>query len=885
MKLKLNGIWEAAFEKNDGELCYLNEIHLPATTEQEELGEEGTEKTSLYLGRKRPVCGAVWYRRRIVIPKEWQGKYVRLTLERSKFTKVWMDENFIGESYETLIAQKFELGKLEAGEHEIAIRVDNDLAKYECFPDSFYNGHQYTEHTQTNWNGILGEMYLECHEGIFIERALVHRQENNMKVHIETGLQADIEVFPVRMQIGIYEADTERLVFKQEKVVKNQETDFLIPNEVLQEWSEFSQPLYKTIICLKNEKGEMLCKPHSILTGRRKIEAVKNEIRMNGKRISLRGSLDCAIYPLTGACPFSVEEWEAILGKMKEFGMNHYRFHSWCPPEAAFTAADRLGIYLQAELSCFANELYQKGDTQYDSVLENYLYDQAKKILETFGNHPSFVLFAVGNEMRGDSKAYNELLKSLKQVRTDILYSQGSNNFLEDPLVCEEDQFWVTMRTSPDKNIRASFSHNDLPLGSIQSKEMLGTLPTYEEEAAVSSIPLIAHEIGQYQSFPKLQDKEKYTGVLRADVYSILEEKLKEKGLLEKNEKFYRASGALLVQCYKAEIEANLRTKNMSGFQLLGLQDFTGQGTALVGVLDGFLENKDFIQAEEFKHFCNDVVVMAELPKYCYTVGEEIAVGICVYNYSGEDKTETLTVSLIVEDEEITSLCCETVKVNQQCVEKVMEGILTAQKIDKPCAAKLRLVYGAYENEYDLWLYPKQDIASLPENRKKGVWVTNILDTKAEDCLRSGGNVLLCNSKAGEGIEGFFPTDFWCYPMFRDACIKTGNPVAPGTMGLLIDKSHPALKLFPTNSYSGWQWQQIVSYGTGVILEGEEECNIIVQVIDNFDRNHVLGLVYEKKIGEGRLVVCASDLLEHLDIPEMRQLYISLLNYCKELLE
>lgn len=900
MKLDLSGLWDVAFEESGSKLRYIDTIKLPSTTEQAGLGKESNDKTTLYLGRKRPVCGGVWYKRKFKIPTQWEDHYIRLILERSKFTKVWIDNKLIGESYETLIPQKYELGQIGPGEHEIVVRVDNDLTKYKCFPESLYNGHQYTEHTQTNWNGILGELYLESHKGIYIDKVFTHRLENELLIDILINqIERRVDEEPT-ISVCIFDLQTQRQMYESKQKLQSNEIKVSVLNELLKEWDEYNQSLYEIRINIQNENNEKLTEDFVVVTGRRFVEVQRHELRINHKRISLRGSLDCAIYPLTGACPFTVKEWEDILNKIKEFGMNHYRFHSWCPPKAAFIAADRLGMYLQVELSCFANALYQKEDEKYDEVIKQYLYDQSVKVLEEFGNHPSFVLFAIGNEMVGNLNAYNELLKYLKKVRTDILYSQGANNFLENPLPCEEDQFFVSMRTKPGKNIRASYSHNDLPLGSIQRKEILGTLPSYEQEAKEMTIPLIAHEIGQYQSFPLLRDRHKYIGPLRGDVYSVLEEKLKKKGLLLKEEDFYYASGALLVECYKAEIEANLRTKDMSGFQLLGLQDFTGQGTALIGLLDSFLENKGFIKAKDFRKFCNDTVVMATLSKYCFDFNEDIPFEIFIYNYSRENKKDTLSVELKVGEKVIASNNTENVVSENQRVSKVMEGILLPKGLDTAFEAKLHITYGEYENEYFIWLYPAIDTLvderALSIKKKKNesnniiefevynegnqhVWVTNTYNEKANQILNNNENVLLCTSKFDKCIEGFFSSDFWCYPMFEEACIKAGNSVAPGTMGLLIDTNHLAMKHFPTRKYSQWQWHQIVSNGVGVILDEETNYHIIVQVIDNFDRNHVLGLIYEKKTDKGKLLVCASDLLENLHIPEMKQLYSSLLKY------
>lgn len=937
MRLSLSGTWKIAFEDENSNREYKETIILPATTEQAGLGECKEEKTSLYLGRKWPVCGKVWYKRSFEVPKEWDGKYIQLKLERTKFTQVWVDGSLVGESFETLVPQLFELGKLTTGTHELTILVDNDLTAYDNFPESLYNGHQYTEHTQTNWNGILGEICIMAHAGVFVEKMMVQKKEDYQEITIETGVLENTSLKGITVEVVIRSLKTNNVIACLKKEIDLSKTTFSVPLSNFEMWDEFEQNLYEITASLYDADNLECCEKHSVITGIRDIRTNNRELIINSKRVSLRGSLDCAIYPLTGACPFEENEWEAILKKMKDYGMNHYRFHSWCPPEAAFMAADRLGVYLQVELSCFANEFYKEDDEKYDKVLEDYLYSQSKRVLEVFGNHPSFILFAVGNEMKGNLDAYNELLKELKKTRSDILYCQGSNNFLEDPLTCEEDQFWVTMRTERGKNIRASFSHNDLPLGTIQSSEIIGTLDNYDEAAGISQIPLISHEIGQFQSFPLLEDADKYTGPLRPDTYTILEAKLKEKGLLEKNREFYEASGALLVQCYKAEIEANLRTDNMSGFQLLGLQDFPGQGTALVGVLDSFLDSKGFIEAKDWRKFCNQVVVMATFSKYCYTAGEEIPMEIYIYNYSGKDLKGRLELSLQENETVMESITVDAVESAEQSLTKVYKGSLCTSKIKEPKEIKLKLIFensycenenkenkssdnlklenekniiqvnNNFENEYPLWIYPKEDESDVSDTsdtslpgimRDKSendemigyfvgatsldrVWVTNTHNEKVDEILKNNGKVLLCTSKRADAIEGFFPTDFWCYPMFAEACINAGNPVAPGTMGLLIDKDHPALEKFPTREYSQWQWQQIVTHSTSVILDDEKDLKMIVQVIDNFDRNHVLGLVFEKKMEHGKLLECSSDLLDNLDIPEIRQLFISLLNYIR----
>lgn len=935
MKLSLEGTWELSFDKMDSN--YNESITLPGTTEEQKIKCPFTikdSKSTLYLGREYKVHGVVWYKRMIQIPSSMEHYQVQLFMERTKFTKVYIDGNYMGSSYETLVPQIYELGKLTPGEHELIIAVDNALEQYVCFPESLYLGHQYTDHTQTNWNGIIGEISLNYYKDAFIQEVLLVQHENEIKSTVELTISKEYDVNLlsfVIVQTELYRQGTnlEWENCSEYSIIPKKKDNILthtivggIPKSILSPWDEFSPVWYEVRVNLLNSDKQLLCPTFTTVIGNSDLAINGRNLLLNGKRISLRGSLDCAIYPNTGAAPYTVSHWRAIFQTVMEYGINHYRFHSWCPPEAAFLAADELGFYLQVELSCFANGLYEETDDKYDKVLTNYLYEQSEKLIKTFGNHPSFLLFAVGNEMVGNVDAFAALLKHLKSIRDDILYTQGSNNFLENPTKCEEDDVWIMMRTTKTDNIRASFSHNDLPIGYMQGKVRQGTLKDYNKEAIISDVPLISHEIGQYQSFPRIKDIDKFTGLLRPDAWDITLERLKEKGLEDLNEDFYKASGALLVSCYKEDIEANLRTNEMSGFQLLGLQDFPGQGTALVGVLDSFMEDKGFITPKNFRQFCSRTVVLGKFPFYTYSLYDNIPLEVEIYNYSGRDMDEILSVKIYqgsktyLEDNVFLSsaLIFEQIIPNIQAKDRQLSSALKIDITldntelsnafnlgDKGLELTLVLEYGNILNTYPLWVYKKNlqqnsitknqpnitgksmnhgnhDVIELT-NEYDNLVITDVLSDNVLTLIKEGKKVLVCSSKIDNSIEGFFTSDFWCYPMFKEACINSGNPIAPGTLGLFIDNTHDALKKFPTKAYSQWQWHQIVMNSSPVILDGVDDAKIIVGVIDNFDRNHRLGLIYELQIGQGTLLVCAANLLEYLEIPEVNCLYNSLVDY------
>jgi hypothetical protein len=183
-----------------------------------------------------------------------------------------------------------------------------------------------------------------------------------------------------------------------------------------------------------------------------------------------------------------------------------------------------------------------------------------------------------------------------------------------------------------------------------------------------------------------------------------------------------------------------------------------------------------------------------------------------------------------------------------------------------------------YRNSYPIWVYPPKVDTSVPSD----VLITDRLTAATHEHLDAGGKVLLFPKldQLPHSIKGSFQTDFWCFPMFRRAAEQRGIEVAPGTLGILCNPAAPALARFPTEFHSNWQWWQVVKNSRPIILDDTPAgYRPTVQVIDNFERNHKLGLIFETKVGRGKLLVCSIDLPGLQDKPEARQMLHSLLQY------
>ena len=607
-----------------------------------------------------------------------------------------------------------------------------------------------------------------------------------------------------------------------------------------------------------------------------RLEIVDGQFMAGGRKVFLRGKHDACVFPLTGHTPMDKSSWLEYYRTCMDYGINHVRFHSWCPPEAAFEAADELGIYLQPELPFW-------GTLEGDELLD-YLRKEGLNIVRTYGWHPSFALFSLGNELWGAPEVMRDLVNAFREEAPQILYTNGTNAYLGYKGYVDGMDFQATCRTGRepyeeyDKQVRSSFAFCDAMDGGILNHFYPGTRRNFSNALEASPVPVISHETGQFQTYPDYSEIEKYKGPLVP--YNLIEfrRRLEDAGMSDQAVDFHRASGKWAAQLYKADIEMCLRTPGLGGFQLLDIQDYPGQGSAYVGILDAFMDSKGTVDRKDWLGWCDEIVPLAEFDKYCWTSDDTFKAGIKIADFSAKAIREV--------EWELLSGDKTFAQGNLECPSG--DGLLDLGNIEvglsevvAPIRARLsvRVLTDGREfiNGWPIWIYPA-DIRS----DMTGITVTRSLDKTALKILEEGGKVLLMPSDTAGTVGGLFQTDYWNYRMFKRICENNGKPVSPGTLGILTDPEHPLFKEFPTEEHTDWQWFPILKESRPVILDGIEDFKLIVQVIDNIERNHKLGLVYEKTVGKGRLLVCASDLEKTLCYPEGRQFHKALIDYLKQ---
>ena len=878
--IDLSGKWNALLDEGKSEempAAYDSVITLPNSTSNARLGRLNTEKSYGCLTDRYKFEGYAWFERRFSINEEQAAASVVLFLERTRKTAVFLDGRRVGEGFCSLCApHRYSLDGISAGEHELVIRVDNT-----DYPTG--GGHRTSQDTQTNWNGITGKIEIRCFraypEAVILTPNVI---EKTLTVSadiagVESG-RATLRVVDESSEYGGCTTD-----FSQSRL-----SDCVIRlSESVPLWSEHSPRLLRLEIEIGGDS-------RSVAFGMRELTADGLKLKINGSETFLRGKHDGLVFPKTGFAPTDTASWIKVFETAKRYGINHYRFHTCCPPNAAFEAADIMGIYLEPELPFWGtipDELNEEHE---------FLRSEGFRILSEFGHHASFVMMSMGNELWGSGQRLDEILAAYKAFCPDKLYVQGSNNFQFVPCILEHDDFFSGVRFGRERLIRGSYAACDAPFGYVQTDEPNSShsynsliIPEAAEGGSdggeimiqygtemkkvtanaggeiIPNVPVISHEVGQYCIYPNYDEIEKYSGSLRHDTYEGYRKTAQEKGLFPHWRDFFGASGALAVSCYRSEIETALRSDLMAGFQLLDLQDFPGQGTATVGILDPFMDSKGLIEPNEWRRFCARTVVLAELPRFVFTSGERISCGLMISctdpDYSASKINWTVKI-----DGKIAAAGANPVGAFNGRIARAGCAEFTLL-CGKPCTAELALqVDGSgVTNRYTLFLYPETDTEITEEYIRHGGRTLPIVSD-----ISKADEKTLCIPKAGESdLKGEYCTDFWCYGMFRQISESMGRQVPTGTLGLFIDQASGLLGGFPCESHTTPPWYHIVSHSHCANLDGTD-IEPDVWVIDNPQRASRLALLYRS----GSITVCTSRLWEIADKIEVKHFAASLVD-------
>lgn len=854
MKIDLSGQWQVKLDAEKQETmpqAYPETMMLPGTTSAAGLGMPNPAKETGCLTDAYRFEGAAWFMRTFTAGN-WTGEQTMLTLERTRKTTVYLDGRPIGHQESLCTPHRYFLPPVHAGEHTLVIRVDNT-----DYPTR--GGHLTSPDTQSNWNGITGEISLTVAHTLLTDLTVrPDLRRGCLRVH------GHIIGAPDGVAGIVLPGQMEHLLPYRRGVLDGECP--LKGNEAF--WDEAHPEIHTISIDLDGDVYETTF-------GLRDVRTLGRRLLINGRETFLRGKVDNLLYPKTGYTPTDVASWMTILGIAKEYGINHYRYHTACPPDAAFTAADLLGVYMAPELP-FWGTVAEEGEEGYDERERDFLFQEGFRILREYGHHPSFLWLSLGNELWGSKDVLNRMMRAYREADDTKLYSSGANNYQFVPDVLDEENVFVGVRLGRERLIRGSYAMCDAPQGIVQTTApesvsnydasivpetleqsgeagkvqiQYGTgvkeVDAQSADALIPDVPVISHEVGQYVFYPDFSEIPHYTGPLKPRNIEAMREKLERAGLYGEHEAFFRQTGHLAVDCYKREIETLLRSREVSGFQLLDLQDYTGQGTALVGVLNAMMENKGLISAEEWREFCAGTVVLGEFASFTGMMGEDIRFDVQISECDPEKQHTCIRCTLMDGERELYA--CDvapgarhgrltdavSVTFPAECYRDAMQERITRLTVALTLADGTR-------NHYPIWLIPPVDIRITREGiEKDGRMVAFV---SAEE--KADGAAIVVPSAEGQ-LPAEYCTDFWCYPMFRSISESMGKPVPVGTMGLSIDTASPLLKRFAQEDYTTPVWYAILQ--TAHVQRLPADIHPAVQMIDNTERCARLGILYQQE--------------------------------------
>lgn len=818
---------------------------------------DGQVKLPFFLTPDKHYVGVAWYQKRVTVPDSWKGERVVLFLERPHIeTTVWINRQEVGMQNSLCVPHVYDLTSYvtPGKSYLVTIRVDNRIKEINVGPDS----HSITDQTQGNWNGIVGKIELQSTPKVFFEDIQIYPDLAGKKALVRMNVRAsssvngeitlsaksfntDVnhEIAPVYQTVTVRKGDN---LFEMELPMGQ---DFLI-------WDEFSPALYRLTATLKNGKQ---IETKQIQFGMREFTINGKWFYINGRKTMLRGTVENCDFPLTGYAPMDVASWERVFRICRSYGLNHMRFHSYCPPEAAFIAADLVGFYLQPEGPSWPNHGPKLGNGQ---PIDKYLMDETIALTKAYGNYASYCMLACGNEPSGHWVNWvSKFVDYWKTADSRRVYTGASVG--------------GSWKWQPHNQYHVKAGAR----GVTWAKRQPESMSDYRAKIDTVRQPYVSHETGQWCVFPDFNEIRKYTGVNKARNFEIFRDILEDNDMGGQAHDFMMASGKLQAICYKHEIEKTLRTPDYAGFQLLALNDYSGQGTALVGVLNVFFEEKGYINAAEFRRFCSPTVPLARIPKFVYTNDESFHADIEIAHFGATPLREARTI-YTVKDEYGKVYAHGTVGSSDipignlfslGSVDLDLGAIDTPQKLNlEICIENTSAV-----NDWDFWVYPVH--VELAEG---DVYTTDTLDEQAISVLEQGGNVLITAagkvSYGKEVVQHFTPV-FWNTSWFKMR--------PPHTTGIFLNEYHPLFKEFPTEYHSNLQWWELLNKAQVMqFTDFPDDFQPIVQNIDTWFISRKIGVLFEANVLSGKLMMTSMDITSQLEKRvAARQLHKAILDY------
>ena len=783
------------------------------------------------------------------------GKRLFLEVERSRHLSLRLNGQNVPPAMARSISTPnvFEVTGRITGHDEITFIADNS---YPGWPhDAIVFSSAATDETQTNWNGLLGYVRVRVEEPTFVQGVRVYPHGSTLDVCVDINAQDKGEL-SLSIACDALEAPVQTPAY----VYPGAQDIWLhsLPLKAdIRRWDEEEGNLYDLTVTMGTQS-------RTVRFGVRDFRAENGFLTLNGRRIFLRSEANCAVFPEEGHPPMTVEAWRDILAIYRGYGVNCMRFHSHTPPEAAFIAADEMGMLMQPELS------HWNPETAFESE-ESYAYYQAelRQVLKHLANHPSFVMMTFGNELASGSLGHQRmetLLALAHGMDKTRLYACASNPHYGWYGSTDSSEFYTSFKLR-DVELRATYDRMQGYLNHRYPNAKNDYTQALSALRRECGKPVFSFEVGQFEVLPDFAEIDDFKGVTRAVNYELIRRQVQESGMLDTWNRQVEATGELSNLCYREEVEAALRTEGYSGISLLGIQDFPGQGTALVGMLNAHMKPKPypFAQPERFRAFFRGVLPLVLLDKYTYEQGETLSAQVKLANY-GKTALRDGTAWTLSGESTTLSGTLDTVEAPAGGLTVLGDIAIPLDAFDHAEKLTLTVRFSDTENTYPVWVYPHADPV-CPAN----VHECRTLDDAALAVLAAGGTVYLSPDSTEDAlpqsIQAQFTPDFWSVGTF---------PAQPGGMGQLMDTAHPIFQHFPTEAHSNWQWWPMASQRAFIL---PRRMQAIITEMDSYAYLRPMAKLLECRCCGGRLMLSSMALHNLQHYPEARALQDAIYAY------
>jgi hypothetical protein len=768
--------------------------------------------------------GEAWYRKKIELPKAWEGQRIWLKIGGVKAQGCfWVNDKPAAWVDTYCGTYKYDITDLvEPGKEAVVVAQVNNVAPSR--KGLFSAIHKF--------GGLYRDVELEATPDTRIEYAWVRGDFDKQlaEVHVTVAREnLERSLDKLALRVTLKNADGKAAGEGISKVAfaagkKTAEVMCAVPLTLFQAWSPESPSLYLAEIVLCD--GDQPVHGWTERFGVRKFEVRGERFFFNNQPFFVRGYGDDFVYPLTLASPASREEHLSHLKAARRAGFVYARLHTHCELPEFFEAADEAGILLQPELPYYG-----------DYPTEAFAFDPMRDLEELivhYRRHVSLATYCMGNEGLLGRPLDRELYKLAKRLDPDrmVLHQDGTFN---------------TAENSDFRN---------------------GPISIWEPGSFKCDAPFVAHEYLNLcvKLDPRLESR--FTGAWMPPVaMASWEKNLAAAGLDRQwGEACQNAEHGLQRYYQKQGVEAARRDPACDGFDFWTIVDVVvrqGNSYSAQGLFNPFWEPKtNGFTAQEFRSFNDQTVLLLKTdPESPIAVsGDRVHADFRISHYGGQPLRQA-RLSWVLRTGQVTLAqgACECGDVDLGAVRSLAQADIEIPDLQKPVHAILDAALGPVRNRWDFWLFPKRVArsgegvavskpllpamtplysglipAGEPGAEKAGILISFMGSDDVAPALSSGKRVILINRTEGNPNVSL---GWW----------SMGEQV-----GTAFAK-HPALGEFPHEGYLSPLAFRILKRGQKLPCFPGLRANELFVVGEGADSYYLYG--GEARAGQGRVLM------------------------------